>query len=120
MNQSVEECSGGDDDSLRAHRAAVTKVDSEYLPERGRSFAPLRIASLTVFDDQTCHFRLLDFEIRPRLQQFAHLQAIGLLVALRARRPHSWSARGIEQPELDADRVSDLAHDAAERVDFAD
>src|SRR5579859_1109858 len=29
VNQSVEECSGGDDDSFRAHRASVAQLDSE-------------------------------------------------------------------------------------------
>ena len=34
--------------------------------------------------------------------------------------PDSGAARGVEQAELDADGVGDFAHDAAERVDFAD
>ena len=42
-----------------------------------------------------------------------------MLVALRARRPDRRAARSIQQAELDADRIGDLAHDAAERVDFA-
>ena len=69
--------------------------------------------------DQIRDFRLLDFQIRLRLQHLAHLQAIGLLVALGARRPYGGAARGIQQAELDADGVGDFAHDAAERVDFA-
>ena len=54
-----------------------------------------------------------------RLEHLAHLHAILLLVALRARRPDGGAARGVEQAELDADGVGDLAHDSAERVDFA-
>ncbi len=37
-----------------------------------------------------------------------------------ARRPDGRAARSIQQAELDADRVGDFAHDAAEGVDFAD
>ena len=54
-----------------------------------------------------------------RLQDFAHFQAVGLLVALRARGPDCRTARCVQQPELDADRVGDFAHDAAEGIDFA-
>ena len=54
------------------------------------------------------------------LEHLAHLQAVLLLVALRAGRPHGRAARGVQQAELDADGVGDLAHDAAEGVDFAD
>jgi hypothetical protein len=71
------------------------------------------------FHDQIRNFRLLDLEIRLRLQHLAHLQAIGLLVTLRTRRPYRRAARGIQQAELDADGVGNLAHDSAQRVDFA-
>src|SRR5271170_1271496 len=50
----------------------------------------------------------------------AHLHAILLLVALSAGRPDGGTARSVKQAELDADGVGDLAHDSAERVDFAD
>ena len=63
---------------------------------------------------------MLDLQIWLRLQDLAHLQAIGLLVALGAGRPDGGSARSIEQAKLDADRVGDFAHDAAEGIDFAD
>ena len=43
-----------------------------------------------------------------------------MLIALGARRPDGGAARSIEQAELDADRVGDFAHDAAERIYFAD
>ena len=42
-----------------------------------------------------------------------------MLIALGAGRPDRRSARSIEQAKLDANRVRDLAHDAAEGVDFA-
>ena len=70
-------------------------------------------------DHQLGHFRLLDVQIRLGLQHLAHLQAVLLLVALRARRPHGRPARSIQQAKLDSDRVGHLAHDAAQRVDFA-
>ena len=44
---------------------------------------------------------------------------IGLLVALRPRRPHRRPARSIQQSKLDADRIGDFAHDAAQRIDLA-
>ena len=65
------------------------------------------------------HFRLLDLQVRLRLQHLAHLQAVGLFATLRPRRPDGGSARSVEQAELDSDGVRDLAHDAAERIHFA-
>jgi len=41
-----------------------------------------------------------------------------LLVALGAGEPDRGPARGVEQAKLDANRVSDFAHDAPESVDF--
>ena len=43
-----------------------------------------------------------------------------MLIALGAGGPDRGSARGVEQAKLDANRVGDFAHDAAERVDFTD
>ncbi len=40
------------------------------------------------FDNDLHHFRLLDMQIRLRLQHLAHLQPVLLLVALRSGRPH--------------------------------
>ena len=42
-----------------------------------------------------------------------------MLVALGAGRPDGRASRGIEEAELDSDGVGDLAHDAAQGVDFA-
>src|SRR4029077_16169190 len=55
-----------------------------------------------------------------RFQDLAHFQAVGLLVALGARRPDGGTAGGVQQAELNADGVGDFAHNAAEGVDFAD
>ncbi len=57
-------------------------------------------------------------KVRLRLQDFAHAEAVQLLVHLGARRPDGRTARSIQQAELDADGIGDFAHDAAERVDF--
>jgi curved DNA-binding protein CbpA len=57
---------------------------------------------------------------RLRLQHFAHLHPIELLVTLRARTPDRRAARRVQQPELDANRVRDFAHNAAQRIDFPD
>src|SRR6478609_7418209 len=70
--------------------------------------------------NQLSHFSLLDEQIRLAFQDFPHFQAVLLLVALGARRPHGRTARGIEQAELDPDGVRDFAHDSAQRVHFAD
>ena len=52
-------------------------------------------------------------------EDFAHLDAILLLVTLGAWRPHCGSARGIQKTELDADGIGDLTHDSAESVYLA-
>jgi len=71
-------------------------------------------------EDKLGNFRLLDAEVGLALENLAHADAVHFLIALRARRPDGGAAAGIEQAELDADGVGDFAHDAAERVDFAD
>ena len=73
-----------------------------------------------VLNNEVRHFRLLDFQIRLRFQDFAHLEPIGLLVALCAGRPHRRATGSIQQSELDADSVGYFSHDAAESVYFAD
>ena len=89
------------------------------MPSRLTSLGVLGTRDSADFKNQLRHFRLLDLEIGLRLQHLAHLQPVGLLVALRPRRPYGRAARSVQQAELNADRVGDLAHDAAERVDFA-
>src|SRR5205807_909989 len=71
-------------------------------------------------DNQVRNFGLLDLEICLRFQHLAHLQTIGLLVALGTWRPNGGPAGSVEQAKLDADGIRDFAHDAAERVYFAD
>src|SRR5437660_908113 len=50
----------------------------------------------------------------------AGLKAAGLFIALGAGRPYGRAARSVEQAELDADGISDFAHDAAQSIDLAD
>ena len=58
-------------------------------------------------------------EVLLAFEHLAHLEPVGLLVALRPWRPHRRPSRRVQQAELNADRVRDFAHDPAERVDFA-
>ena len=59
------------------------------------------------------HFGLENSEVGFTLEHLAHTDAILLFVALRARRPNSRTAAGVEQPELDTYSVGYLAHHAA-------
>jgi hypothetical protein len=70
--------------------------------------------------DQVSDFGLLDVEVGLAFQNLAHLQAVLLLVALRARRPYRRPTRGIQKTELDANRVGDLAHYSTQSIDFPD
>ena len=71
-------------------------------------------------NNQIRYFRLLDREIGLGFQDFAHFQPVLLLVALRPWRPDGRSARGVQEAELDADRIGNLPHDAAKCIHFAD
>src|SRR5262249_45236898 len=134
MNQSVKKSPGCNDDGLSANGAPVAEFDSENagfglrlsgfgtnisILVLSRSLKPgarsPRSGCKTALDNQTGHFRLLDLQIRLRLQNLTHLQPVSLLVPLRPRRPHSRPSRSIQQPELNSDRVGDFAHDPAER-----
>lgn len=70
-------------------------------------------------DHQLCHFRLQNPQIRLLLQHLPHPNPILLLVALRPGRPHRRPAAGIQQPKLNPNRVSNLAHHPAQRVNLA-
>ena len=73
-----------------------------------------------VFYDELRHFRLLDLQVGLRLEDLAHLEPVGLFIALGAWRPDGGSAGCVQQAELDADGIGDLAHDAAQGIHFAD
>src|SRR5208283_685865 len=114
VDESVEECPGSDDDSLCGDAAAVAEkdagdaVDSRwslvvgengFLPSVGMTILIRICERLTTIDQRLFlhnhirHFGLLDLEIGLRFEDFTHLQAIGLFVALGARRPDRWVTR---------------------------
>jgi hypothetical protein len=72
------------------------------------------------FDDEVDDFGLADVEVGLGLEDFAHFDAIELLIALCAGTPDGGAARSVEETELDAHGVRDFAHDAAKCVDFTD
>jgi hypothetical protein len=74
---------------------------------------------LSLVEDQIHNFRLPDMQPRLRLKHLPHLHAILLLVALRTWTPHRRPARRIEQPELNPNRIGHLAHNPAQRINFA-
>jgi hypothetical protein len=71
-----------------------------------------------VVEHQVYDLGLANVQVGLGLEDLAHLDAIKLLVALRAGTPNSGPAGGVEEPELDANCIGDLAHDAAEGVDL--
>jgi hypothetical protein len=109
VDDAIEKGAGGDDHGSGVDHAAIAQAHAGHSP---------RIADLLHFEVH--HLSLLDEEIRLALQDLAHLHAVEGLVALRARGPDGWAARGVEQAELNAAGVGDLAHDSAQRVDLAD
>ena len=105
VNQAVEEGAGGDHHCACQNLPAVSQAHAAHRP--------------ILVENQIHHFRLLDVEIRLRLQHLAHLHPVLPFIALRSRRPHRRPARRIQQPELDAHRVGDLAHNPAQRIYFS-
>ena len=128
MDQAIQKCAGGDYNCAGVDHAAVTELDADDARQFlfGAGSRELFLTADSRLPTARCraqhdidHLRLLDEEARLRLQHLAHLYAVLLLVALRSRRPHRRAARGVQQAELNAHRVGDLAHDAAQRVDLA-
>ncbi len=111
VNQAVEKSAGGNDNGARQYGAAIPQA---YAPRRSR-----RTLFSWLLKQQIHHFRLLDVQVCLRLEHLAHLHPVLALVALRSRRPHRRPAGGIQQAELDADRVGDLAHNPTQRIHFA-
>src|SRR5215471_2299393 len=125
VDQAVEERPRRNDDGLRADRSPVAQPDPQYRvasPESRvvvRRARGSRLRTRDYRDYKVRNFRLLDLEIWLRFEDFPHLQAIGLLVALCARRPHCRASRCVEQAELNSDRIGHLTHDATEGVNFS-
>ncbi len=114
VDEAIQECSGGDDGRAGVDDTSVAQLDSADDTMRCTGGCVGQF-----FQDDIDNFRLLDVEVRLGLQNFAHLDAVLLLVALRSRGPDGGPAGSIEQTELNADRVGDFAHHAAQRIDFA-
>jgi hypothetical protein len=86
----------------------------------GRAFDSLfPIPYSLFFNHEVNNFSLADVETGLGLKHFPHLDAVELLVALGAGAPDGRAARSIQEAELDADGIGNLAHDAAERIDLA-
>jgi hypothetical protein len=63
---------------------------------------------------------LTDIEIRFTFANPLHAKLVGLLVALRARRPHARALLGVEHPKLQARKVRRPTHFAAQRINLPD
>ncbi len=104
MGQTVQERSGRYDHRAAGNAPSVHQMYPAYTP---------------VLNDERGHFGLLDVKVRFALEDFLHAHPVLLLVALRARRPDGWPSARVQKAKLDADRVGDLPHHAAQRVDLA-
>src|SRR5258706_1553779 len=103
MNQAVEKRSSRDDHGLRADGAAIAGTDTENARSVvsrwslvvGKIRCVEVVGQRRTTNDQRLDFRLLDLEIRLRLQHLAHLEAVSLLFALRSRRPYGRTTRSV-------------------------
>src|SRR6185503_14732109 len=101
VNQAVQEGSGGDDNGLRAYSAPIAKLDAKNLLFRSQARCrecAARVLSRSFtrdllscrlgprggsrIHDEICYLRLLDLQVRLGLEYLAHLQPVGLLIAL--------------------------------------
>src|ERR1039457_5518281 len=104
MRQAVQKSACGDNHGAGLDGAAVTQLNA---------------GDAAILNSKRHHLGLFDPKVGLRFQNLAHTDAVHLLIHLRARRPDGRAAAGVEQPELDADRVAESAHDAAKGVDLA-
>ena len=116
MDEAIEKGSSRHHYRARVDHAPIAQADAG---DSARIFCSL-IPGPRSLHFKIHHFGLLDEEVLLSLQHLAHLDAVEGLVALRARRPDGRPARCVEQAELDAAGVGDLAHDATQRVHLAD
>ena len=110
MDEAVQEGAGRDDDGGGAELGAIREPETDAAAG----------AIGAEFEQDVGDLSFDDLEVRNALEQFAHADAVERLVALRARRPHGGATACVEQAKLDAARVGDFAHNAAEGVDLAD
>src|SRR5664280_367129 len=109
VDDAIEKCPGGDDHRSGVDHAPIAQL---YPADPSRTFCSLFPVPCSLYFE-IHNLGLLDEEIRLALQDLAHLHAVECLVALRAGGPDGRAARGVEQAELNAAGVGDLAHDAA-------
>ena len=104
VRKAIQERPGGDYHRARSDGSAVPQQDARHASLCGKR--------------QRRNFGLLDSQVRLLLQNLAHAYAIPLLIHLRARRPNGRAATGIQQAELDTDRIRHLAHYATQGIDL--
>ena len=103
MDQPLQECSSGQDDSLGGEDLADLRFDGTHG---------------TVLDYQPLDAGLADRQVGRRFEHALHAGAVGGLVGLRAAGAHGRALAGIEEAKLDSGFVDRERHLAAERVDF--
>jgi hypothetical protein len=73
-----------------------------------------------IYQNQSNDLGLPQKQVLLPLQYSSHLIAVLRLIGLAARGLYGRTTAGIQQAELDARAVGYLAHDSAQRIDFAD
>src|SRR5882724_13275457 len=104
VDQSVEECPGGDHQRTTRVRIAIFKREAGH--------------SATLDENASCSAND-PLDVRFRIERRLHPAAVDLLVCLRARRPHGRTSASNEQLELDPGGVDGTAHEATKRIDLA-
>lgn len=109
VGDALQEGAGGDDDGTGENLATVGQFDTLDL-------SPF----VLLCNEELGDFGLEDAEVGFLLEDLLHADAVELFVALSAGAPDGGAAGGIEETELDADVISDFAHQSAEGIDLAD
>ncbi len=105
MDQSAQERAGCQHGGAACDFAAIGEADAPHRP---------------VHDQQIVDFGLQHGEIRRLANRALHRLRVKLAVGLRARTAHRRTLAAVQDPELDAALVGRAAHQAVQRVDFAD
>ena len=95
MNQTVEKCPRRDDDGARAQKPPVDQFDAR---------------NLTAIYKQLNDFPLTEVQVWDRLQGSPHLLAVEGTIGLGAGSLDGRASTSVEEAELDAGLVDDLAH----------
>ena len=110
VDDAVEEGAGGEHDRPRPQGEAPRQLDAGDA-HAGAAGAPLQ--------EQPLDPPLAQVQARLPLEEALHREPVGLAVVLHPRAAHGVPARGVEGLGVDARRVRQPAHRAAERVDLA-